>query len=131
MEVDRRQCLRCESSDKLQHHHVIPKALRRRVGPDYWNLFASVQFVDCEPPPGYRNVADRWAALPHYTQRLCAACHRQVHREIKTLDRRMREAQRSRCQCFECQFFREFDLGNLFEWFAPESPLAQGSIRSA
>jgi hypothetical protein len=129
--IDRRHCLRCGRMQRLTRHHVIPKALARMVGPDYWNLYASVK-VDRDALPAesllkFQDSARRWASLPHYTQRLCAQCHNEVHREIRILDKRIWEAQRhqcdSHCDFFECEFWRQFDLGNLFVWFAPESPL--------
>lgn len=134
--IDRVHCLRCESVQRLTHHHVIPKTLAKIVGPDYWNLYASV-IIDWHTLPTYallkfQKSAERWASLPHYTQRLCAKCHAQVHREIRILDKRMREAQRHKCNSdcnfFECEFWRQFDLGNLFAWFAPESALATGFL---
>lgn len=121
-------CLRCGSTQQLTHHHIIPKALARMVGPDYWNLYTSVK-VNWDTLPAesllkFHESAERWASLPHYTQRLCAECHERVHREIGVLDRRIREAQRhqcdSHCDFFECEFWRQFDFGNLFVWFAPE-----------
>jgi hypothetical protein len=113
-------CVRCGSSQGLQHHHIIPKALAKKAGPDYWNLFSSTKFIGCEPPKGFQEAADRWTALPHKTQLLCADCAKQVHKEIRDISKRIRQAQQSKCQCFECQFFRSFDLGNLYSWFAPE-----------
>lgn len=129
--VDRRHCLRCGTTQQLTHHHVIPKKLAKMVGLDYWNLYASVK-VDWDILPvesclKFKESAERWAFLPHYTQRLCAECAKQVHRETKILAKRIREAQRhqcdSHCDFFECEFWRQFDLGNLFSWFAPESAL--------
>ena len=118
-----RRCLRCGSTERLQRHHVIPKALARKVGPDYWDLYSSMNFIACDPPAGFQEAAERWARLPHYTQRLCEDCHKDVPREIKSLFRETREAEQSQCQCTTCKFFRGFDLGNLFEWFAPEAQL--------
>jgi len=129
--IERGRCLRCRSTQQLTHHHVIPKTLTRMVGPDYWNLYASVK-VDWDTLPAesllkFQESAKRWASLPHYTQLLCAECHERVHREIGILDKRIREVQRhqcdSHCDFFECEFWRQFDLGNLFVWFAPESAL--------
>jgi len=106
------------------------------VGLGYWNLYASVK-VNWDTLPAdsllaFQKSAERWAALPHYTQRLCAKCHKQMHREIMILDRRIREAQHHQCDLacdvFECEFWRQFDLGNLFTWFAPESPLASPTL---
>jgi len=134
--VDRRHCLRCGSTQHLAHHHVIPKALAKMAGPDYWNLYASVE-VDWDTLPAksrlvFQRSAERWASLPHYTQRLCDRCHEQVRREIGILDKRIRKAQHhqcdSHCDFFECEFWRQFDLGNLFTWFAPESELARHSV---
>lgn len=134
--VDRRRCLRCGSTQHLTHHHVIPKALARIVGPDYWNLYASVE-VDWDTLPTesrlkFKASAERWASLPSYYQWLCAECHKQVHREIGILDKRIWNAQRHQCDTncnfFECEFWRQFDLGNLFTWFAPESELAHHSV---
>lgn len=121
--AERKRCLRCGSTEELQHHHVIPRALRRRVGPDYWKLHSSTEFIGCDPPEAFQEAADRWAKLPHYTQRLCPNCHQDVHREIDLLFQRMREAEQFQCQCIKCKFFRNFDLGNLFAWFVPDSPL--------
>jgi len=130
--IARGRCLRCRSTQQLTHHHVIPKALARIVGPDYWNLYASDE-VDWDTLPAesrlmFQESAKRWMSLPHYTQRLCAKCHEQVHREIGILGKRIQEAQRHRCDShcdfFKCAFWRQFDLGNLFTWFAPESELA-------
>jgi len=123
-----RRCLRCGSAERVQHHHVIPKALARNIGLDYWNLYASGKFVGCEPPQGFQEVAERWAALPHYTQRLCERCHDEVDHERKVLFKRIWEARRSQCGCFDCEYLREFDLGNLFVWFAPESSFAASSV---
>ncbi|PIX27477.1 MAG: hypothetical protein COZ67_02140 [Chloroflexi bacterium CG_4_8_14_3_um_filter_45_15] len=129
--IDRRHCLRCGSAQQLTRHHVIPKALARMVGPGYWNLYASLN-MDWDALPAesmlkFRDSAERWTSLPHYTQRLCAECHNEMHREIIIVDKRIREAQRhqcdSHCDFLECEFWRQFDLGNLFVWFAPESPL--------
>lgn len=134
--TDRGHCLRCGSTQHLTHHHVIPKALVSIVGPEYWDLYASAK-VDWDTLPAdsrlmFQRSVERWASLPHYTQRLCARCHEQVHREIGILDKRIREAQRhqcnSHCDFFECEFWRQFDLGNLFTWFAPESVLARQSL---
>ncbi len=131
--IDRRYCLRCGSTQqRLTHHHVIPKSLVKRVGADYWNLYASVT-MDWNTLPtssllAFQRAAERWVSLPHYTQRFCDKCHEQVHREIGILGKRVWEAQwhqcDSNCDFFECEFWRQFDIGNLFVWFAPESTLS-------
>jgi len=118
-----RCCARCGITEGLQRHHIIPKTKARRVGPDYWNLYSSTKFIGCDPPQGFQEAADRWASLPHQTQLLCQKCSKEVHREIRILFKRQWQAVRTECQCFECQFFRDFDLGNLFAWFVPDSPL--------
>ena len=131
--IDRRCCLRCGTTQQLTHHHVIPKKLARMVGLDYWDLYASVKadwdILSAESRLKFKESAERWASLRHYTQRLCVECTKQAHREIKILDKRIREAQRhqcnSHCDFFECEFWRQFDLGNLFVWFAPESTLVR------
>ncbi|NVM24119.1 MAG: hypothetical protein HWN68_20365 [Desulfobacterales bacterium] len=123
--IDRGRCLRCGSTQYLTHHHVIPKTLARMVRPDYWNLYASVEVdwdtLSAESRLRFQESAERWASLPHYTQRLCAECHERAHREIGMLDKRIQEAQHhqcdSHCDLFECEFWRQFDLGNLFAWF--------------
>lgn len=131
--IDRGRCLRCSSTEQLTHHHIIPKTLSKIVGSDYWNLYASIK-VDWDTLPAesllkFQASAEWWASLPHHTHRLCAECHKRVHREIGILDKRIREAQRhqcdSHCDFFECEFWRQFDLGNLFVWFAPESALVR------
>lgn len=133
--MDRGRCLRCGSTNQLTHHHVIPRALSRKVGASYWKLFASIK-IDWDTFPAeslwkFQESAKRWESLPHYTQRLCFDCHEQVHREIKMLGKQIREAQchkcNSQCDFFECEFWRQFDLGNLFVWFAPESVLGSPS----
>lgn len=125
--VDRHRCLRCGSTERLTHHHVIPRALARTVEPDYWEMSIAGD-VTSEVRETLARASERFRTMPHYTQRLCESCHRQVHREIVILSKRKWEAERhqcnSECDFLECEFWRQFDLGNLFQWFAPESPLA-------